>query len=89
MADENIANAALELKGYITANLEEASEDLMKKMGDDVGQQGALFAIDMAMNTNTVTAAIKTGYGVVTSIGDKLFNATDTCTYISSLAAVT
>lgn len=89
VADENIANAALELKGYITANLEEASEDLMKKMGDDVGQQGALIAIDAAMNTNTVTAAIKTGYGVVTSIGDKLFNATDTCTYISSLAAVT
>ena len=89
VADENIANAALELKGYITVNLEKASEDLMKKMGDDVGQQGALIAIDAAMNTNTVTAAIKTGYGVVTSIGDKLFNATDTCTYISSLAAVT
>lgn len=87
--DENIANAALELKSYITMSLEEASEKLMKEIGDDVGQQGALIAIDLAMNTNTVTAAIKTGYGVVTSIGDKLFNSTDTCTYMSALAAVT
>ena len=89
VADENIANAARELKSYITISLEEASEELMTKIGDNVGQQGALLAIDMAMNTNTVTAAIKTGYGVVTSIGDKLFNATDTCTYMSALAAVT
>ncbi len=87
--DENIANAALELKDYITMDLDKASEELMKKIGDDAGQQGALIAIDLAMNTNTVTAAIKTGYGVITGIGDKLFNSTDTCTYISSLAAVT
>ena len=89
VADENIANAAAELKEYITTNLDDANEELIQKIIDDAGQQGALIAIDAAMNTNTVTAAIKTGYGVVTSIGDKLFNATDTCTYISSLAAVT
>ena len=89
VADENIANAAAELKSYITTSLDDANSELIQKIVDDAGQQGALIAIDAAMNTNTVTAAIKTGYGVVTSIGDKLFNATDTCTYISALAAVT
>lgn len=87
--DENIANAAAEIKGYITMNIEDANKVLMKKIGDDVGQKAALVAIDAAMNTNAVTAAIKTGYGVVSSIGDKLFNATDTCTYMSALAALT
>lgn len=89
VADENIANAALELKANITMSMEEASEKLMKEIGDDVGQQAALIAIDAAMNTNTVTAVIKTAYGLVSSIGDKLFNATETCTYMSGLAALT
>ena len=87
--DENIANAAAELKEYITMSIDDANKLLMEQIADDVGQQAALTAIDVAMNTNTVTAAIRTGYGVITSIGDKLFNATDTCTYMSALAAVT
>lgn len=87
--DENIGNAAAELKEYITMSIEDANKVLMQEIADDAGQEAALIAIDVAMNTNTVTAAIKTGYGLISNIGDKLFNATDTCTYASSLAAVT
>ena len=89
VADKNIAAAALELKNYITMDLDQASEKLKKEIVDDLGQQGALIAIDAAMNTNAVTAAIKTGYGVVTGAGDKLFNATDAISYSSGMVAVT
>lgn len=88
-ADDNIAAVAAELKADITKDLDQASKDLMKQIGDDAGQQAALIAIDVAMNTNSVTAIIKTAYGLISSIGDKLFNATDVCTYMSALAAVT
>ena len=87
--DENIAAAAAELKSYITVELEDASKELIQEIADDVGQQAALTAISVAMNTNAVTAAIQTAYGVVGSIGDKLFNSTDIATYKAALAAVT
>ena len=87
--DENIANVAAELKADITKDLDDASKELMQAIIDDAGQQAALIAIDVAMNTNTVTAIIKTAYGLIANIGDKLFNATDVCTYMSALAAVT
>ena len=89
VADDNIADAAIELKEYITMDLDEANRLLMQQIKDDAGQEGALIAIDLAMNTNTVTAAIKTAYGLVGSIGDKLFNSTDIATYKAALAAVT
>jgi hypothetical protein len=87
--DDNIANAARELKANITMSMEEASKKLMKEIGDDVGQQGTLLAIDLAMNTNSVTAIIKTVYGVAGSLGDKLFKATDKAMYQAALAALT
>ncbi|MBQ4365729.1 MAG: hypothetical protein II804_05645 [Clostridia bacterium] len=87
--DSNIAAAATELKAKMTMKLDEANEALIQEMIDDVGKEGVLIGINAAMSTNSVTAAINTAYNLIGSIADKLFNATDACTYASTLAALT
>ncbi len=87
--DPNIAAAATELKAKMTMKLDEANDALLQEMIDNIGKEGVLIGINAAMSTNSVTAAINTAYGLISNIGDKLFNATDTCTYASALAALT
>ena len=87
--DKPIKQAAEDLKENITMNLEDASDKLLKELAKDAAGQGALIAADFAMDTNSVTAIIKTVYKTGTGIGDKLFNTTDRYEYMMGLAVTT
>ena len=83
-----IKQAAEDLKENIAMNLEDASSKLLEELAKDVAGEATLIAADFAMDTNSVTAIIKTVYKTGSSIGEKLFNTTDRYEYMTGLATL-
>ncbi len=66
--------------------MQEAVDELVKELVESAGKDAAGAAASMALNAYGVTAAIQTGYNVVKSVADKLFNTNKSAEYMFSLA---
>lgn len=81
-----VRKAAKEIAETIDQEMQEAVDKLVKDLVESAGKDAAGAAASMALNAYGVTAAIQTGYNVVKSVADKLFNTNKSAEYMFSLA---
>ena len=81
-----VRKAAKEIAETIDQEMQEAVDELVKDLVESAGKDAAGAAASMALNAYGVTAAIQTGYNVVKSVADKLFNTNKSAEYMFSLA---
>ena len=81
-----VRKAAKEIAETIDQEMQEAVDELVKELVESAGKDAAGAAASMALNAYGVTAAIQTGYNVVKSVADKLFNTNKSAEYMFSLA---
>lgn len=81
-----VREAAKEIAETIDQEMQEAVDKLVKELVESAGKDAAGAAASMALNAYGVTAAIQTGYNVVKSVADKLFNTNKSAEYMFSLS---
>lgn len=86
--NEDVTEAAGKLLVTINETQEEAVNDLLKEMAKDTAYDAAMLGLNFAIDSYSVTAAIKKVYNFSTSVADKLFNTSEKYEYISSLVSI-
>ncbi len=83
-----LKRAASELLDDINASLEDVYATLAEEAAANVASQGVSYLIDIAMDSNVYTAAVKKVYNIGTSVADKLFNTSDQYPLMDSLMVI-
>ena len=86
--DQSIKTAAAELKNNIDIPTEEKVAQLVDSFAQKLANEGVQAGVALAMNTNTVTAAIYNGYNIVTSVADKVLKTNEAYDYLMSLVKI-
>lgn len=86
--NKNVVKAAKNVKANISKTYEEAIETLLADIAEKIAKDTAGMGVEIAMDSWTVTAAIKTGYNTVAGLTKKVFGTTDKYKYMSSLVIV-
>ena len=83
--NDAVKEAAANIKVNISQSYDEAVEELLKEIADIAAKDAVGYGIEIAMDSWTVTAAIKTAYNTVSGIAKKVFNTTDKYKYMTAL----
>lgn len=83
-----VVAAASEIAETIDVEMSEAVKQLVLNLTADCGKDAAKFAANIALDSYSVTAAIKSGYNLSVSVADKLFNTKDKYEHMMSLVEV-
>ncbi|NMP38542.1 MAG: hypothetical protein GX051_10575 [Clostridiales bacterium] len=86
--NDAVVAAATEIVKTIDDEMSEAVKQLVLSLTADCGKDAAKLAANIALDSYSVTAAIKSGYNVSVSVADKLFNTQDKYEYMMSLVEV-
>ncbi|MBQ6164223.1 MAG: hypothetical protein IK118_09465 [Clostridia bacterium] len=83
-----LQTAAEELIEDINASLEEVYASLAEEAAANVASEGVSYLINIAMDSNVYTAAVKKVYNIGTSVADALFNTSDQYVLMDSLMII-
>lgn len=87
-ANEAVQDAAANIKVKIDSELEDAVKDLAEELAAASGEDAAVMGVKIALDSYSVTAAIKTGYGYVSSFSEAIFNLSAKAEYMTSLVEI-
>ncbi len=81
----SLASAAKELRDTMNDSLEDQLQNILSQVAVDGATVGVEYALNLAMNSNVYTAAVKKVYGVGKSAADFLWNTSEMYEVLDSL----
>lgn len=86
--NEAVKKAAANILANINSQLEDAVKNLVAQLATSAAEDAVTAGVDIAMSSNTVTAAIKSAYKTSTGLANKLFKTSSKYGYMCSLAEI-